>query len=158
MVFEGDFVAGVVRGSTAARLGIDADVFPFPAVGHSGPAVVGGGDLAVLTRRSPAGAALVDYLATPEAAAIWAHQGGYISPNRNLDLNVYPDDITRSLARAVLDAGDEFRFDLSDLQPAPFGSSNSTGIRGRLRALLASHDVAGTAAALEADASAAYRA
>ena len=157
MVFEGDFVAGVISGSTRAKLGVDADVFAFPGAAQSSPAIVGGGDVAVLMHRTAAGEALLRFLATPNAAAIWARQGGYISPNRNLDLGTYPDDVTRSLARAVLDAGDEFRFDLSDLQPAAFGSSTTSGMRPRLSALLASHDVAGTAAALETDASAAYR-
>jgi ABC-type glycerol-3-phosphate transport system substrate-binding protein len=157
MVFEGDFVAGVIDGNTHAKLGVDADVFPFPAAGAADPAVVGGGDIAVLMRRSSAGDALIRYLSTPEAGTLWARQGGFISPNRNVDLSVYPDEISRSLARRVLEAGDDFRFDLSDLQPASFGSSSTTGMRPRLRALLTSHDVNGTAAALEADASAAYR-
>ena len=40
MVFEGDFVAGVISGATRAVLGVDAGVFPFPAVGQPGPMVV----------------------------------------------------------------------------------------------------------------------
>ena len=156
MVFEGDFVAGVVTSKTKAELGVDVDVFPFPAIGASRSAAVGGGDFAVLLRRSDAGEALVRYLASPDAAARWAAAGGYISPNLNLDLSVYPDDITRALARGVLDAGDEFRFDLSDLTPAAFGGTEGKGLRGRLQELLVSRNVVGVAAALEADAAAAY--
>ena len=33
MVFEGDFVAGVISGQTHSRLGVDADTFAFPAAG-----------------------------------------------------------------------------------------------------------------------------
>ena len=42
---------------------------------------------------SPAAQALVKYLATPEAAEIWAKRGGFSSPNKNVDPNVYPDPI-----------------------------------------------------------------
>lgn len=156
MVMEGDFVAGVVTGTTRARLGVDADAFPFPAGPSGAPAVVGGGDVAVLLRASRAGAALLRYLATPEAAVPWAAAGGFVSPNLDLDLSVYPDEISRAIARRLLEAGDEFRFDLSDLQPAAFGGSDQRGLFAELRAFLVHRDVARTCARLEAEARAAY--
>ena len=105
MVFEGDFVAGIISGVTPAVLGVDADVFPFPALGQPGPMVVAGGDAAVLMRRSAAGDALIRYLASPAAAAIWAAAGGFVSPNINLGLSVYPDAIGRSIARQPAASG-----------------------------------------------------
>ena len=157
MVVEGDFVAGTITGATTAKLGVDADVFGFPSASDSGaPVVVGGGDVAVLMRPSAAGQALLAYLASPGPAALWAAQGGFVSPNLNLDLSVYPDDITRSIARAVLDAGDNFRFDLSDQQPAQFGNMADRGMRKILQDFLVNGDVDGTAARLEAEATAAY--
>ena len=158
MVAEGDFVAGVVTAQTKARIGIDVDVAPFPAANRAVPAVVGGGDIAVQLRSSQAAAELMRYLATPAAAAIWARAGGFISANLELDLSVYPDDVTRSIARSLLEAGDGFRFDLSDLQPAAFGSTPNTGMQGALREFLLSHDVPGTAQRLEVAAAAAYAA
>jgi alpha-glucoside transport system substrate-binding protein len=158
MVAEGDFVAGVVTAQTKARIGIDVDVAPFPAAHSAVPAVVGGGDVAVQLRSSPAVAELMRYLATAAAAAIWAAAGGFISANLELDLSVYPDDVTRSIARSLLEAGDGFRFDLSDLQPAAFGSTPDVGMQGDLRRLLVSHDIAGTAQRLEAAAAAAFAA
>ena len=156
MVFEGDFVAGVISSRTSARLGVDVDVFAFPAVAPSDPGLVGGGDIAVLMRRSAAGSALLRYLASPRAAQIWASAGGFISPNLNVDLSAYPDEISRVSARGVLDAGDGFRFDLSDLVPASFGGTEGQGMRKRLQDLVRTRDVASTAALLEADAMAAY--
>ena len=157
MVFEGDFVAGVIGGQTTARLGVDADVFPFPAAGRTAPlVVVAGGDAAVLMRRSPAGAALIRYLASPQAAAIWAAQGGFISPNTNLSLSVYPDPVTRSIARAVIAAGSGFRFSLSDLAPASFGGTEGQGMRRILQHFLVSRNVNATAARLEHAAVKAY--
>ncbi len=128
MVFEADFVAGVITGDTNAELGADADVFDFPEIDGSGPAVVGGGDVAVLMRDSEGGRALVEFLATPTAAEAWASQGGFISPNKNLDAEVYPDEITRNIATAVVEAGENFRFDLSDLQPTEFGGTPGRGL------------------------------
>lgn len=149
MVAEGDFVAAEITGSTRAQLAIDADVFPFPAVGTSPPAVVGGGDVAVLMRSSRAGAAFLRYLASADAAGIWASVGGFVSPNVNVDLSVYPDSLTRSIARSLLEAGDGFRFDLSDLEPAQFGGSDRQGLLWELQQFLAGRDAAATATRLE---------
>jgi len=157
MVFEGDFVAGLISGKTSARLGVDADVFPFPAVGRSELMVVGGGDAAVLMRQSAPGDALIRYLASPQAAAIWAAQGGFVSPDINLDLSVYPDPITRSIAGSLLEAGANFRFGLSDLQPAAFGGTEGQGMREILQRFLLSRDVSATAAQLEKAAKEAYQ-
>ena len=156
MVFEGDFVAGIISGATRAVLGVDADVFPFPAVGQPGPMVVAGGDAAVLMRPSAAGEALIRYLASPQAAAIWAAAGGFVSPNINLGLSVYPDAISRSIAASLLEAGDNFRFSLSDLTPASFGGTEGQGMRKILQQFLVSRDVNATAAQLEQAAREAY--
>lgn len=156
MVFEGDFVAGIIGGATRAVLGVDAGVFPFPALGPPGPAVVAGGDAAVLMRRSAAGEALIRYLASPQAAAIWAAAGGFVSPNLNLGLAVYPDPVSRSIAASLLEAGDSFRFSLSDLTPAGFGGTEGQGMRKILQQFLVSRDVNATAARLEQAAGKAY--
>lgn len=140
MLMEGDFVAGVIVGSTAARLGIDADAFSFPPGPEGRPAVVGGGDIAVQLRASTTAASLLRFLATPEAAAVWARRGGFLSPNLSLDLAVYPDDMTRRHARGLLEAGDDFRFDLSDLQPASFGGTPTQGLQAELRRFLVERD------------------
>lgn len=156
MVFEGDFVAGIVSGETRAELGVDAGVFPFPGIGPPGPAVVAGGDAAVLMRRSAAGETLIRYLASPQAAAIWAAAGGFVSPNINLGLSAYPDEISRSIAASVLEAGDNFRFSLSDLTPAHFGGTEGQGMRKILQQFLLSRDVNAAAAQLEQAAREAY--
>jgi alpha-glucoside transport system substrate-binding protein len=156
MVVEGDFVAGAVSAATRARLQVDVDVFPFPAGADGVGVVVGGGDVAVQLRSSVAAAALLGYLATPEAAEVWAAAGGFLSPNVDLDLAVYPDDVTRNVARRLLEAGEDFRFDLSDLQPAAFGSDPDAGMRGELRDFLVHRDVALATERLEQAARAAH--
>jgi len=118
--------------------------------------VVAGGDAAVLMRSSAAGEALIRYLASPQAAAIWAAAGGFVSPNINLGLSVYPDAISRSIAASLLQAGDNFRFSLSDLTPASFGGTEGQGMRKILQQFLVSRDVNATAAQLEQAARKAY--
>jgi ABC-type glycerol-3-phosphate transport system substrate-binding protein len=157
MVMEGDFVPGVVAGSTSAEIGVDVDVFPFPGQAPSDRFVVGGGDAAVLMRRSPGGEALLRYLASPEAASVWAGRGGFVSPNESLDLTAYPDVTTRRIARSLLEAGDGFRFDLSDLQPAEFGGTTNAGLWAELDDFVSDPtDIQGTMERLEAAASAAW--
>jgi alpha-glucoside transport system substrate-binding protein len=127
MMFEGDFVRTNILNDTTAEPGTGFGVFPFPAVNESPPVVVGGGDFAVMFQDSPVAQAFMRYLATPEAAEIWAAEAGSLSANKNLDPSVYADDITREIATALTEA-ETFRFDLSDLQPAAFGATAGQGM------------------------------
>ncbi|MFJ3924976.1 ABC transporter substrate-binding protein [Streptomyces sp. NPDC090022] len=155
MVFEGDFVA-VNIAQTGAKIGKDALVFPFPAVGAKAP-LVSGGDVAVALKPSKGAQALLTFLASPDAAEIQARQGGFISPNKGVDPAAYPDDIQRGIAKALVDAGDDFRFDLSDQAPAAFGGTPGAGLWKGLQDFLKNpSDVEGTQARLEADAAKAY--
>jgi alpha-glucoside transport system substrate-binding protein len=156
MVYEGDFVAGVIAGETRAQLGRDADFFDFPAIAGSPPAVVGGGDVAVLLTDNPAGEELIRYLAGPESAEIWARLGGFTSPNRRVDPTAYADPIVRKSAQSLTRAA-TFRFDLSDLQPTAFGGTVGAGLDTLFGEFLRSpHDVDGIAAKIEAAARRAF--
>jgi alpha-glucoside transport system substrate-binding protein len=125
MVIEGDFVPGVV--TSPLEPGTGYDVFAFPSIAGSSPSVVGGGDTVVAFADTPAVQALVRYLTTAEAAEIWAARGGFATLNKGVDASVYPDEITRTTASAIGEA-EVFRFDLSDLQPAAFGSTVGQGL------------------------------
>ncbi|MGW7367247.1 ABC transporter substrate-binding protein, partial [Streptomyces sp. NPDC054841] len=121
MVYEGDFVAGVAKDQFGKKIGEDATFFPFPAVDGGKAPVVSGGDAAVVLKdgkNQKAAMALVEYLATPEAAAVWAKTGGFLSPNKKLDLAAYSDDTTRQTAKSLIEAADSVRFDMSDQAPA----------------------------------------
>ncbi len=96
MVIEGDFVPGVVAGSTKLRAGSGYSEFPFPTVGDSSAnTVVGGGDSITTFRDTPAVRAFVEFLASTDGARAWAERGGFSSPNRTIDASVYPDELTR---------------------------------------------------------------
>ncbi|MFA7761151.1 ABC transporter substrate-binding protein [Streptomyces sp. NRRL S-448] len=155
MVFEGDFVA-VNIAQTEAKVGEDALVFPFPAVGEKAP-VVSGGDVAVALKPSKGAQALLTFLASADAAEIHARQGGFVSPNRAVNPSAYPNAIQRDIAKALIASGDDFRFDMSDQAPAAFGGTPGAGEWKALQDFLANpSDVAGTQAKLEADAAKAY--
>ena len=156
VVYEGDFVAGEIISETDARPGTDFAFFEWPSIDGSPRAVVGGGDVAVVLTDHPGAMQLVGYLATPEAAEIWAALGGFSSPNKNVDPSVYPDDISRAFAVALANA-EVFRFDLSDLVPASFGATRDAGIWGRLQDWLNNPaDIDGISARLETEAEAAF--
>ncbi|MEE4423308.1 ABC transporter substrate-binding protein [Streptomyces sp. DSM 41528] len=151
MVSSADFAAANIS-QTKAKIGSDAKVFPFPAVGAKSP-VVTGGDVAVALKGGKAAQALLTFLASTDAARIWAQAGGFISPNRALDRAAYGDAVMRRIAGALIAAGDDFRFDMSDQAPASFGGKPGQGEWKDLQDFLKSpKDVAGTQARLERDA------
>ncbi|KND38867.1 ABC transporter substrate-binding protein [Streptomyces acidiscabies] len=155
MVYEGDFVQ-VNIGQTKAKIGTDAKVFPFPKVGDTAP-VVSGGDAAVVFKDSPGAQALAAFLASPDAATIHAGLGGYLSPNKSVPFSAYPNDVQRTIAEALIKAGDDFRFDMSDQTPQAFGGTPGKGEWKDLQDfLMKPSDVAGAQAKLEANAAAAY--
>ncbi|MBL1087129.1 carbohydrate ABC transporter substrate-binding protein [Streptomyces actinomycinicus] len=155
MVYEGDFVQ-VNIGETKAKVGTDAKVFPFPAVGSAAP-VVSGGDAAVILKDSKAAQALATFLASPDAATIQAKLGGYLSPNKNVPVSAYPNEVQRKIAKALIASGDDFRFDMSDQTPQAFGGTPGKGEWKDLQDFLKNpKDVAGAQARLEKDAAAAY--
>ena len=156
MVYEGDFVAGVISSETDAVVGEDANFWPFPAVGDDA-AVVGGGDVAVGFTDSEATMALLQWLASPEAAEIWVQEGGFTSPNKNVDTSLYPDDISRGIAEGLIAAGDAFRFDMSDQMPPEFGGTPGAGMWQDLTDFLSDPtSVQATMESLEADAAQAF--
>jgi alpha-glucoside transport system substrate-binding protein len=120
-VIEGDFVGAVISDETTAEPETGYNVYAFPEIKDSGPVVMGGGDVMVMFKDNPAARALMLYLATPEAAEIWAAKGGFSSPNKNVDPEVYPDELVKKTATDLANA-EVFRFDMSDLMPGAFGS------------------------------------
>ncbi|MEV7418921.1 ABC transporter substrate-binding protein [Streptomyces sp. NPDC089919] len=155
MVYEGDFVAANIA-ETGAKIGTTAKVFRFPAVGDK-PPVISGGDVAVALKPSKGAQALLTFLASPDAATVWAGLGGFISPNRAVSPGAYPDEVQRDIAKALIGAGDDFRFDMSDQAPAAFGGTPGAGEWKALQDfLMRPKDVVGTQERLESDATKAW--
>jgi alpha-glucoside transport system substrate-binding protein len=155
-VIEGDFVESEIVDSTKSKPETDFNVFDFPAIDGSPATVVGGGDTVIMFKDSPAARALIEYLATPEAAEIWARRGGYSSANKNVDDSAYEDPLLRQTATAIGDA-EVFRFDLSDLQPAAFGATVGRGLWKEFQDFLRNpDDVDGAAQQMEQSAAKAF--
>ena len=159
MVFEGDFVGGVITSSTKAKPNTGFNVTPFPSVkpGPNANAVEIGGDLFVTFRDTPAIEAFVKFLATPQAAEAWAKQGGFGTGNKNVPSSIYPDPITKA-TEAPIGQATAVVFDMSDLQPSAFGATTGQGEWGIFQDFLKNpSDVNGTAQKLESAAAAAYK-
>ncbi|MFE4912768.1 ABC transporter substrate-binding protein [Streptomyces sp. NPDC056652] len=161
MVYEGDFVAGVAKDQFGRKIGEDATFFPFPAVDGGKAPVVSGGDAAVVLKdgkNQKAAMAFMEYLASPEAAEVWAEAGGFVSPNKKVDLAKYGDETTRRTAESLVEAGDSVRFDMSDQAPAAFGGTKGMGEWKLLQDFLRDpSDPKATAGRLEAAAAKAYQ-
>ena len=135
MVIEADFVVSEIVGNsanyTAGTSGANGkkctadpaktpcyDFFPFPAPAAdqmNNSAIQGSGDVAMLFKPTKAAKALIKYLGSAEAGEIWAHLGGFASPNKMVPLTSYPDPVTRADAQE-LQRATSFVFSLDDLQ------------------------------------------
>jgi alpha-glucoside transport system substrate-binding protein len=154
MVIEGDFVPGVVAQNPLKPV-TGYNQFAFPSIDGSKPAVMGGGDVVIAFKDTPAVRALIMYLTTPQAAEIWAKLGGYSSPNKLVKPTAYPDALSRQTATALAKAS-TFRFDMSDLAPSEFGGGGGSEWSLLQDFLKNPKDVDGIASKLEAAAAKAY--
>ncbi|RFU38343.1 extracellular solute-binding protein [Actinomadura logoneensis] len=156
MVYGGDFAAANIS-TTKAKVGTDAQVFPFPKAGSTAPAVLGG-DVAVALKDGKGAMALMKFLASPDAGKTWAKLGGYLSPNKNVGPDAYSDPIAKQLVDAMQKAGDSARYDMSDLAPAAFGGTPGSGEWEALRGFLQKpSDVKGAQDKLESQAAKAFK-
>jgi ABC-type glycerol-3-phosphate transport system substrate-binding protein len=159
MVPEADFVSSEILASTKAKPGTGFNVVPFPSItpGADSTAVEIAGDLFVTFRDNPAIEAFMKYLATPQAAEIWAKQGGFATGNKNMPASAYPDAITRATA-APIQTAKAVVFDMSDEQPAAFGSTTGQGLWGGFQQFLQNpSNMSGFQQKMESDAQAAYK-
>jgi ABC-type sugar transport system substrate-binding protein len=119
MYFEGGFVGGIALKdvNTSLKVGTDIDFFPFPTIDPQFDSpLIGGGDLLVAFADNPQVRAYAKYMIGKQAGEIWAKTGAIVSPNKQVDPAVYPNDLTRKEAAQVA-AATVFRFDGSDQLP-----------------------------------------
>ncbi|GLX00114.1 ABC transporter substrate-binding protein [Microtetraspora sp. NBRC 16547] len=156
MVIEADFVAASV-GQSGAQVGEEAKIMPFPKAGDTAPVVLGG-DVGVVMKDSTGAQALLEFLASKEGGEVWAKQPGYLSPNRNVSPENYPNELTKQLAETIISAGEAVRYDMSDLAPSAFGGTDGKGEWKHLQDFLRNpSDIKGIQQKLEADAAKAYK-
>ena len=116
------------KGTAGIKAGTDYNFFPFPDINpaYSG-AVTGGGDLLGMFNDTPQAKALMQYLITPQAQAIWPKIGGAISGSKSVSADTYPDAISKASA-AALSGAKTFRFDASDAMPVAMSDAFLKGI------------------------------
>lgn len=142
MVYEGDFVVGVIKGKTESVVGREAKSFDFP-IAPANPdsaLTVVGGDAAIALKDDAATIEFMKFLASPQAGAEWAKHGGFLSPNKLMSLDLYPDDPTREMAKALVRPGNGIEFDMSDLYPGQFGATKGAGEWKAMQDFLANPD------------------
>jgi alpha-glucoside transport system substrate-binding protein len=108
--------------------GEDYNFFEFPPIdpAHGQPLLVAG-DLFGMFNDTPQARALMQYLVTADAQAIWAERGGFLSANKMVDPAVYPDQLTQQIGEMLTEAT-AVRFDASDLMPEAVNNAFWSGI------------------------------
>jgi len=111
----------------------DFNFFPLPDINtkYAGAHVVSA-DAWSMFKDTPQSRALIKYLVTPEAQAIWVKRGGKLSPNNRVALSDYPDDQTRSIVKLLLETKIG-RYDAGDLMPSDMKHAYWTGILDFIR-------------------------
>ncbi len=135
MVVGSDFFWPIITQSTSFPPG-RVRWFSFPSRPPEKPPIVVGGDAAVLFKRSaesPGGRKLIDWLATADAARIWAQAGGFLSLNHEVTENDYPYSprmhpaaLIRNVQQGSPDGG-QATFDLADQLSGPLGGGDGEG-------------------------------
>jgi len=98
----------------------DVDFFYFPQIEEEfGTPVLGAADMFVMYNDRPEVRALLEWLATPEAAEGWIERGGFLSTLTTVpeDWYVYPNNQLSVMVAEATTLG----FDASDLMPAEVG-------------------------------------
>lgn len=102
----------------------DAKFFYLPSIDEKyGKPVLGAGDVYAMMKDRPEVRAVMEYLATPDAAKGWIEKGGFVSPNKSVPLDWYKDELTKTSAEIMQNAT-VFRFDASDLMPGAVGTGS----------------------------------
>ncbi|HEX9045157.1 MAG TPA: extracellular solute-binding protein [Candidatus Limnocylindrales bacterium] len=116
LTHAGSFITDFFQKQAGAKP-TDYDFFPFPAINpqYAG-AVEGAGDLFGMFNATPQAKALIQWLLTPDAQAIWVKRGGALSGNKDVPVSDYPDAASQKAAQMLRDAK-VFRFDGSDQMP-----------------------------------------
>lgn len=121
---QATFITTFFPDKVQKNLDEEVGVFVLPGVegGFDGTPILGSGNFAALFNKDNANAVKVmDFLASDRFGGPWAEGGGIMSPHKTFDVEKYPNEITKEIARQVSEA-DVFRFDGSDLMPAQVGA------------------------------------
>jgi alpha-glucoside transport system substrate-binding protein len=99
------------------RPGADLAFVPMPRIAppYAGVAQIAG-DVFGMFHDTPQARALMRYLVSAEAQAIWVKRGGALSPNKSVPFDAYPDVLSRRAAELLVRAP-AARFGAGDMMP-----------------------------------------
>jgi alpha-glucoside transport system substrate-binding protein len=119
-----DFWPGAQDGDPQFEAGVDSAFFYLPPIEDEfGRPVLGAGDQFVMFEDRPEVRALLEYLATPEAAKGWIDAGGFVAANSSVPVEWYTNYKDQAMAE-VMSQSTELRFDASDTMPAEVGGGS----------------------------------
>ena len=147
MLNQGSFITDFfVKANPSLKPTTDFSFFPLPTLTSTyANSTVMAGDAFSMMKDTPQARELIKYLVTPEAQAIWVKRGGKISPNKNVSINDYPDDISKKVATSLA-AAKVADFDAGDLMPSDMRNAYWTAVLdyvqnpGNLDSILANLD------------------
>ncbi len=115
---QGSFITDFfVKAKPSLKAGDDFNFFPLPDVNSSyANARVVAGDTFSIFKSTPQSQAMIKYLGTSEAQAIWVKRGGKTAINNKVPVSDYPDPIAQNVAKAVI-AAKIAKYDAGDLMP-----------------------------------------
>jgi alpha-glucoside transport system substrate-binding protein len=82
--------------------------------------VLGGGVFMGITKNTPAAHGFIEWLKTPIAHELWMAQGGFLTPHKHVNKELFIDAATAKMNEILMN-GDPFRFDPGDVFPAAVG-------------------------------------
>lgn len=107
-----------VKNTPTVKPVVDFNFFGFPEIN---PAFSGAyevvGDSLSMYKDTPQAQALMRYLTSPEAQAIWVARGGKLAVNKRVPVDVYPDDLAKN-AGQIMASAKIVVFDASDQMPS----------------------------------------
>ncbi|WP_296665183.1 ABC transporter substrate-binding protein [Demequina sp.] len=122
MLQQGSFITGFFPEETKADLDTNVGLFGFPpaTAGGDNP-VVGGGDLAIMLNEDQATKDAMAILANGAIGEPAAPGSSFISPHKDFNMELYPNQVTKDVAQVAYDST-AFLFDGSDQMPGEVGA------------------------------------
>ncbi len=124
MYNQGSFITGFFPKDVTKNLDQNVGVFGFPpaTAGGENP-VEGGGDMATMLNDSDNVKTVMKALSQTDIGKDAAPSSSFISPHKDFDKSLYPNDVTRSIADVAYNAT-SFLFDGSDAMPGEVGAGS----------------------------------
>ncbi|HEY5638791.1 MAG TPA: extracellular solute-binding protein [Dehalococcoidia bacterium] len=110
--------------------GEDFDFFSFPTIDAANAGTVtGDGNIAVIFNADDTTCSFLEHVSTAAAQEIWVAAGGFLTVNKNVSLDAYPNDLDRRIAGVLSSPDSAFRFDLDDAMPSAAQTAVFAGVQ-----------------------------